>query len=142
MFSLASLVLAVSVTIAQKPNTVIRIELLNGLNGEPLKLTEVGLEVFPGYREIAVQTDQNGVAAISISRDSTIFTHNTKLYVACADEPGGLVHNDFKVSEILSTGIVQPVAKPNRCSKTAGTTVPGELVLFVRPWELGEDNPL
>jgi hypothetical protein len=142
LFSIASFVLGVSVTVAQQPQTVIRIMLLNGLNGNPLKLTEVGLEVSPGYRKIAVRTDQNGVAAISISKDSTIFTHNTKLYVACADEPGGLVHNDFKVSEILSTGIVQRVAKPNRCRETTGTSVPGELVLFVRPWVFLENNPL
>jgi hypothetical protein len=72
LFSIASFVLGVSVTVAQQPQTVIRIKLLNGLNGNPLKLTKVGLEVSPGYRKIAVQTDQNGVAAISISKDSTI----------------------------------------------------------------------
>ena len=142
LFSIASFALGVSVTIAQQPQSVIRIKLLNGLNGNPLKLTKVGLEISPGYRELDVQTDQNGVAAISISKDSTILTHNTKLYVACADEPGGLVHNEFKVSEILLKGIVQPVAKPNRCSKTTSTSVPGELVLFVRPWEFLENNPL
>jgi hypothetical protein len=105
LVSMASFVLGVSVTVAQQPQSVIRVKLLNGLNENPLKLTKIGLEVSPGYREISVQTDQNGVAAISISKDSTIFTENTKLYVACAEEPSGLAHNDFKVSEILSTGI-------------------------------------
>jgi hypothetical protein len=46
------------------------------------------------------------------------------------------------MTEPLLGGIVQPVAKPNRCRKTTGTSVPGELVLFVRPWEFLENNPL
>jgi hypothetical protein len=143
MFRIAPFLFGVSIVIAQQqPHKIIHVKLLNGLNGNPLKLTKVGLEVSPGYRELAVQTDENGVAAVTILENSTIYTHNTKLYVACADETGGLIHNDFKVSEILSTGMVQPVAMPNRCSKTTSTPVPGELVFFVRPWELDEDNPL
>jgi hypothetical protein len=139
---IASFLLCVSTAMSQQPTVQIRIKLINGLNGNPWKLTEVGLEVSPDYRELIGQTDENGVATISVQRDSTIFTHNTKRYVACADEAGGLVHNDFKVSQIISTGIVQPVAKPNRCSVITGVPIPGELVIFVRPWAFLEDNPL
>jgi len=116
--------------------------MVNGLNGNPWKLTAVGLEISPAYRNLTVETDQNGVATVNIPRDATIYTHNTNQYVACADEAGGLIHNDFKVSKILRTGIVQPVGGPNRCSTTSATPVPGELVIFVRPWRFLDNTPL
>jgi hypothetical protein len=30
------------------------------------------------------------------AKDSTIYTHNAKGYVSCADQAGGLFHNDFR----------------------------------------------
>jgi len=50
----------------------------------------------------------------------------------------GFIPNDFKVSQILSHGIVQPIIEPNFCGKTSGFVKPGDLILFVRPWRLGE----
>ena len=138
----ASFLSCVSAALSQQPTVAVHIKLINGLNGNPWKLTQVGLEGSPDYRELSAQTDENGVATIQVQKDATIFTHNTKRYVACADEGGGLVHNDFKVSQILSTGIVQPVRKPNRCRMTTSVPIPGELVIFVRPWEFLEDKPL
>ena len=97
LFCIASCFLCVSSAASQQSSVEIHIKLINGLNGHPWKLTDVGLEVSPGYRELAVKTDENGVATVSVQKDSTIFTHNTKRYVACVDEAGGLIHNDFKV---------------------------------------------
>jgi len=98
----------------------------------------VGLESGADYRDISVRTDQFGIASLNISRDAVILVHNTNRYVNCGDERGGLIHNDFKVSEILSTGIVQAITQPNLCGKASGVPRSGELVLFVRPWRLGE----
>jgi len=103
-----------------------------------MKNQQVGLEDGAGYREISVRTNEFGIASINISGGAVILAHNTDNYVNCADERGGLVHNDFKVSQILSSGIVQPIIQPNLCGKTSGVAKPGELILFVRPWRVGE----
>jgi hypothetical protein len=126
----------------QEGTVEVHIKLVNGLDGAPMKFTEVGLEASPDFREISSRTDGYGVATIRISASSVIYSHNTKRYVACADEAGGLLHNDFKVSKILDAGIVQAVAKPNKCDHIEAAPSPGMLLIFVRPWEPGEDNPL
>jgi hypothetical protein len=128
---------------SSKEGTVeVHIKLVDGLDGTPMKFTAVGLEASPDFREISSRTDGSGVATIRIAASSVIYSHNTKKYVACADEAGGLVHNDFKVSKILEAGIVQAVAKPNKCGHIEALPTSGTLLIFVRPWELGEDNPL
>jgi acetoacetate decarboxylase len=125
--------------LAQGDSTVIQIKLINGQTGEPMKVQNIGLEDRAGYREISVHPDALGTATLTISRDTTILTHNTHEYVDCADEHGGLIHNDYKVSDIVSTGIVEHIAQPNLCIRTSGSAKPGELILFVRPWRPGED---
>jgi hypothetical protein len=124
--------------IAQGGAVSIRIKLIDGRTGTPMKDQQVGLEDGAGYRAISVRTNEFGIASLNIGKDAVILTHNTDYYVNCGDEPGGLVHNDFKVSQILSTGLVQPIIQPNLCGKTSGIATPGELVLFVRPWRFGE----
>ncbi len=123
---------------AQEETVWIHIELIDGRTGSPMKDQEVGLEDGAGYRDISVRTDDLGIASLKISRNTIILTHNTDNYVNCGDEGGGLVHNDFKVGQILFTGIVQPIEQPNICKKTSAVAKPGELVLFVRPWRWGE----
>jgi hypothetical protein len=137
----ASLFVCVYPAISQEPTAEIRIKLINGMNGKPMKDTEVGLEGSPDYHELSVRTSETGIATVRLQKDSVIYAHNTEKYVACVDEAHGLVHNDFKVGQILSTGIVQSVAKPNRCRMTTSVLMPGELVLFVRPWKFLEDIP-
>jgi hypothetical protein len=122
----------------QQEVALIHIRLIDGRTGNPMKNLLVGLEDRAGYRDISVRTNEFGVASLNINRDTVIFTHNTDEYVNCGDERGGLVHNDFKVSQIISVGIVQPIEQPNLCGKTSGVAKPGELVLFVRPWRWGE----
>jgi hypothetical protein len=124
---------------AQDKTALIHIRLIDGRTGLPLKVKKVGLEERAGYRDISVSPDSSGLAELRINRDTIILVHNTHEYVNCADEHGGLIHNDYKVSEILSTGIVEHIRTPNRCTKTSASTKPGELTLFVRPWEPGED---
>ena len=103
-----------------------------------MKNEQIGLENRADYREISLRTDQLGIASLNISRDAVVLVHNTNRYVNCGDERGGLVHNDFKVSEILSIGVVQAIMQPNLCGKASGVPKPGELILFVRPWRPGE----
>lgn len=107
-------------------------------NRASMKNELVGLENGADYRDISVRTDKYGIASLNISRDAVILVHNTDGYVNCGDERGGLVHNDFKVSVVLSTGVIEPITQPNHCGKASGVPKPGELVLFVRPWGPGE----
>ena len=130
-----TLCLAVLIVQAQNPTVLIRIRLIDGRTGRPMKNEQVGLENRADYREMSVRTDKFGIASLNISRDAVILVHNTDGYVNCGDERGGLVHNDFKVSEILSTGVVEAITQPNHCGKASGVPKPGELVIFVRPWE-------
>ena len=133
-----TLCLVVLTAHAQNPTVLIHIRLIDGRTGRPMKNEQIGLESGADYRDISVRTDQFGIASLNISRDAVILVHNTNRYVNCGDERGGLIHNDFKVSEILSTGIVQAITQPNLCGKASGVPRSGELVLFVRPWRLGE----
>jgi hypothetical protein len=133
-----TLCLVVLIVQAQNSTVLIHIKLIDGRTGRPMKNEQVGFENHADYREISVRTDKYGIASLNISRDAVILVHNTDGYVNCGDERGGLVHNDFKVSEILATGVVETITQPNHCGKASGVPKPGELVLFVRPWEPGE----
>src|SRR5216684_5299565 len=115
-----TLLLLVLTAKAQEETVLIHIKLINGRTGNPMKNQRIGLEDRAGYRDISVRTNEFGIASINISRGAVILTHNTDDYVNCADERGGLVHNDFKVSQILSSGLVQPIIQPNLCGKTSG----------------------
>ncbi len=123
---------------AQNAIVSIHIKLVNGRTGQPMKDQQVGLENRAGYRDISVRTNEFGIASLSVDKEAVILVHNTDKYVNCGDEPGGLVHNDFQVSQILSTGLVQAIVQPNLCGKVSGVPRPGELILFVRPWRPGE----
>jgi hypothetical protein len=133
-----TLFLLVSVARAQEDAVTIHIKLIDGRTGKPMKNQQVGLEDRAGYRDISVRTNEVGIASLKISKNTTILTHNTEDYVNCGDEAGGLVRNDFKVSQIVSTGIAQPISQPNLCKTTSAVAEPGEIVLFVRPWRTGE----
>ena len=124
---------------AQNESAVIHIKLMNGQTGLPMRVQNIGLEDRIGYREISLRPDASGIAILTISRNTTILTHNTHEYVDCADEHGGLIHDDYKISDIVSRGIVERIAQPNLCTHTSDSVTPGELVLFVRPWRPGED---
>jgi hypothetical protein len=133
-----TLFLVVLIVQAQNATVSIHIKLTDGRTGRPMKDQQVGLENPADHREISVRANQFGVASLNISKDAVILVHNTDKYVNCGDERGGLIHNDFKVSQIVSTGVVQAIMQPNLCGKASGVPRPGELVLFVRPWRLGE----
>ncbi len=79
------------------------------------------------------------MAALTMNPDAVILTHNTPEYLDCGDEHGGRVHNDYRVSTILSAGIAEPIVQPNQCTRTSALAKPGNLILFVRPWRPGED---
>ena len=130
--------LPVSGARAQEDTVTIHIKLMNGRTGKPMKNQQVGLQDRATHGDINVHTNEVGIASLRISKNTTILTYNTEGYVNCGDEAGGLVHNDFKVSQIVSTGIAQPISQPNRCKKTSTVAEPGDLVLFVRPWGLLE----
>jgi hypothetical protein len=134
-----TLCLLALMTQAEDTTVVIHIKLINGRNGEPMKNQQVGLEDRADYHEIALRTDGDGIASLKIRKDAVILTHNTKEYVNCADERGGLIHNDYKVSEIVDSGVVEEIVQPNQCGKASGVATPGELLLFVRPWKPGEN---
>jgi hypothetical protein len=133
-----SLFVLFSIAGAQEKAVTIQIKLVNGQTGNPMKNMQVGLEDGADYHEISLRTNESGIASLSTKSDAVILTHNTDEYVNCGDERGGLIHNDFKISQILSTGIVQLIEQPNLCSKTSSGAKPGVLVLFVRPWRFGE----
>jgi hypothetical protein len=133
-----TLLLLVLTAEAQQKTALIHIKLINGRTGKPMKNQAVGLEDGADYHEISARTNELGVASINATRDAVILIHNMEEYVNCADERGGFVHNDFKVSQILSSGVAQPIIQPNLCGKTHGIAKPGDLILFVRPWEPGE----
>jgi hypothetical protein len=139
-FCLLNLAFFLLVCPAEAQKTVtLHIKLIDGRTGRPMKNQQIGLEDRAGYRDISVRTNEFGVASLHIDRNAVILMHNTEGYVNCADERGGLIHNDFKVSQIVATGFVEPIIQPNRCGKTSAVASPGELVLFVRPWSLGEN---
>jgi hypothetical protein len=139
-FRLLRLAFFLGVLIMQAQNAIvtIQIKLIDGRTGHPIKNKRVGLEDGADYHDISVRTNRFGIASLRIRRDTVILVHNTDEYVNCGDERGGLVHNNFRVSEILSTGIVQGIPPPNLCGKVSAVASPAQLVLFVRTWRPGE----
>ncbi len=133
-----ALCLVALMTQAEDTTVVIHLKLIDGRNGGPMKNQQVGLEDRADYHEIVLRTDENGIASLKIKKDAVILTHNTNEYVNCADERGGLIHNDYKVSEIVDSGVVEEIVQPNECGRASGVATPGELLLFVRPWKPGE----
>jgi hypothetical protein len=133
-----ALCLVALMTQAEDTTVVIHIKLIDGRNGWPMKNQQVGLEDRADYHEIVLRTDGDGIASLKIRKDAVILTHNTNEYVNCADERGGLIHNDYRVSEIVDSGVVEEIVQPNQCGKASGVATPGELLLFVRPWKPGE----
>ena len=123
---------------AQDATVTVRIKLIDGRTGQPVKNQKIGLEDGTDYHDISVRTNDLGVASLHIRRNTVILVHNTDQYVNCADERGGLVHNDFKVEKILASGIAQAIPQPNICGKVSAVPSRGELILFVRPWRPGE----
>lgn len=123
---------------AQDAIVTVRIKLIDGRTGHPIKNEKIGFEDRSDNHDISVRTNDLGVASLQIRRDAVILVHNTDSYVNCADERGGLLHNDFRVEKILSTGIAQALPQPNLCGKVSAVPSPGELILFVRPWRPGE----
>ena len=97
---------------AQDQSASIHIRLIDGRTGLPMKVKRVGLEDRAGYHDISVSPDASGLTALRMSRDTIILTQNTHEYVNCADERGGLIPNSYRVSEIVSTGIVEPIVPP------------------------------
>jgi len=156
LLSCLILFIASSAIIAQTDTVLVHIKLIDGRTGLPMTNQidsrtglpmanpMIGLEEetqgYPHkYRDISSRANASGVATIMINRNSVILTHNTHGYVDCGDEHGGLIHNDYKVRDIVSAGIVEPIVQSNLCTKTSGSAKPGELILFVRPWMPGED---
>jgi hypothetical protein len=138
------LFVANSAVIAQNGMVLIHIKIIDGRTGLPMKNEIVGLEEetagYPHrYPDISARADASGIATIRINPDSVILQENTHEYVNCGDENGGLVHNAYKVSEIVSSGIVQSIVQSKLCTKISGSAKQGELILFVRPWLPGED---
>ena len=133
-----ALFLSLFVLYAQDATITVRIKLIDGRTGHPIKNEKIGLEDRTDYHDISVRTNDLGVASLQIRKDAVILVHNTDQYVNCADERGGLVHNDFKVEKILESGIAQAIPQPNICDKVSAVPSRGELILFVRPWRLGE----
>jgi hypothetical protein len=131
------LLLFISTAPGQEGNVVIRIRLIDGRNGKPIKNSEVSYELRHGYSERLARTDKSGVASVNVPAQATILIHNTDAYLLCDHDNGGLVHNNFTVAEILSTGITE-MAAGSSCHKTGGTASPGDLTLFVRPWKFLE----
>jgi hypothetical protein len=132
-----ALFLGVFTLLAQDAAVTVRIKLIDGRTGQHVKNQKIGLEDRTDH-DISVRTNDLGVASVQIRRDTMILVHNTDQYVNCADERGGLVHNDFKVEKILASGIAQAIPQPNICGKVSAVPSRGELILFVRPWRLGE----
>jgi len=135
---MVALSLVALTTQAEDTTVAIHIKLIDGRNGGLLKNQRVGLADRAGYREIVLRTDGDGIASLNIRKDALILTHDTEAYVNCADERGGLIHNDYKVSEIVDSGVVEKIVQPNQCGKAYGVATPGELLIFVRPWKPGE----
>ena len=132
------LFLGVFMLYGQNVTFTIRIRLIDGRTGRPVKNEKIGLQDRTDYHDISVRTNDLGVASLQIRKDAVILTHNTDQYVSCADERGGLMHNDFKVAEILASGVAQAIPRPNICGKASAVPSRGELILFVRPWRSGE----
>jgi hypothetical protein len=133
-----ALFLGVFILYAEDVSVTVRIKLIDGRTGRPVRNEKISLQDRSDYHDRSVRTNDLGVASLQIRKDAVILTHNTDHHVSCADERGGLVQNDFSVEKILADGIAQAILQPNLCGKVSAVPSRGELILFVRPWRPGE----
>jgi hypothetical protein len=124
---------------AEDVSVTVRIKLIDGRTGRPVRNEKISLQDRSDYHDISVRTNDLGVASLQIRKDAVILAHNTDQHVNCADERGGLAHNDFNVEKILAIGIAQVIPQPNVCGKVSAAPSRGELILFVRRWRRGEN---
>lgn len=122
----------------QSPTPVVHIKMVDGRTGQPIRDAELSIENASGHRVFVTRTSDRGIASLQVAKNEILLVHNTDKYVSCADETGGFVHNDYHVSEITTTGIVQLIKQPNLCTKAVGAREKNVLLLFFRPWRLGE----
>lgn len=116
----------------------IRIRVLDGHSGKPVKSTMTLTTLYPliSYRyPIDVRSDTQGYASLLVPTDvqlSSLVRRHPVCQARHKSQPDALL--TFPVSAILSSGVVAP----NTCGHRKASAGPGEFVLFVRPlhwWE-------
>ena|ERR1700761_9438963 len=120
-------------TCAHSAPRQIKIKLINGRNGEPVKEAIVdvsfGGKVIPPPTQVVTNSD--GDANLQISNSAETIMISSQLVVDCRPEnhKNYIEENAYRIQEILSRG----VATENTCGKARVQQTPGVLIFYVRP---------
>ncbi|MGI4829874.1 MAG: hypothetical protein ACRYFU_17015 [Janthinobacterium lividum] len=137
-FARASFVLLfafVSLAAAQSPVATIRIRVLSGRDGKPVKRADSSTTVLPAGTfadAITTTTDRTGLETVYVPTASSLRVL-VKHHASCDALPRKqrkLGSGPAAAAAIVATGVVSG----NRCGKQAAAPTPGELTLYVRPW--------
>jgi hypothetical protein len=133
------IVLATSASSAPRQ---IKIEVLNGRNGEPGKEAIVdvsfGGKVVPAPRQVVTAID--GSASLQVPDSAETIVISGQLNIDCRpnDHKNYTEEKTYRVQEILSRGVVAE----NTCGKAKNLPMPGVLIFYVRPphwWDKPHD---
>jgi hypothetical protein len=108
----------------------IKVRLLNGKNGKPIKNENPSIWIGDAARPINPYTDSRGEIIVNVND-----TRSQELRVAadwyadCSFKGHSLAGVKYSLEEITSTGVVSE----NLCGKHRVAPIPGVLVLYVRP---------
>jgi hypothetical protein len=129
----ASLFLILASVSAGAQTVQIHVRFLDGRNGKPISKKQVHIFDFSLQQEIPTNlTDQLGKVLVNVSEDSVINV-GTRDFIDCT-RSSNVSYTSAGVHQISTAGVVGG----NLCGKASVTPVPGELVVFVRPWGLWE----
>ena len=122
---------------AQTTVDTIRVKVLNGRNGKPVKRAQATVDVYPKAKyEVPVKftADQAGSFSLLVQHAGEISTR-IEGHEACqslSKAARKLPPTQFPVAQIASVGVVSP----NTCGRPPAAPQPGILTLYVRtpPW--------
>lgn len=129
-----ALLLAIGVPSTFAQTSVIRVRVVDGRTGKPVRTGN--LNVWTSPNQIAssdIPLNREGIAMIQISHEDTIRIFPGFDFFCGVRTPGS-VGQEFPVDEVLRTG----AATANGCGKANTAVKPGEIVVYVRPltfWE-------
>jgi len=127
----------------------IRIRVLDGRNGHPIRDHQINIWLHENDEHVTVWSDRHSVRQLLPSTDKqgtiTLHIHPEENYITLfsANYPdcrkltmgnGGLIDPAYSLAEISKSGVIVS----NKCGKFTLTPNPGELLYFVRPWHWWE----
>jgi hypothetical protein len=126
-------ILACLVITVEASAEIIRIRVLDGRDGRPIRDERVQVWLASSPKVLSISTDKNGIGQFDAGEDSS-FEIESNIYLDCRPFRKGVPRPSYSVVAVLKDGLVTP----NTCGHVKTEPTLGEIVFYVRPlhwWE-------